>query len=119
MAYEFNTNEEILLRKVSNKGIIIAVLIFIPSVIDLGVILLRFNEITSKNSIVFSIQDILQIGIAIAFLLPLTNIGNIIKTQGNDINELMKVMQKMIIGFKIIIACLVLTVIVESIGAIL
>lgn len=116
MGYEFNKNEEILLKKISYKGIIIALLIFVPSIIDLGVIAVKVGTFANTDATVFSIQDVLQLGIAIAFLLPLANFGKIIKTQGNDINELMQGMDMMIIGFKVIIVCLVLSAAVEILG---
>jgi predicted transcriptional regulator len=119
MSYEFNNQEELLIKRVSNKGVAIAIIIFLVSLVDLIFIFIDDMSYSTIESRIYSIQDLLQIGVGLAFLLPFRNFKNVVKTSGNDIEEMIDGMGKMIIGFKIMIVCLILTFIVGIIGIIL
>jgi hypothetical protein len=82
------------------KGIYIAVIIFIVSAIDIFYILTS-SEIKPEYWVYF-VQDLLLIGVGIAFLLPFNNFRNVVTTSGNDVEEILTGMEKMTLGFKLI-----------------
>jgi uncharacterized membrane protein len=100
MSYEFSKDDELIISSISMKGIYIAAIISIISVIDIFYILTS-SEIKPEYW-VYLTQGVLQIGIGIAFLLPFNNFRNVVTTSGNDVEAILAGMEKMTLGFKLI-----------------
>ena len=101
MSYEFSKDDELIINSISMKGIFIAVILFILSAVDIFYILTS-SEIKPVYW-AYLTQDVLQIGIGIAFLLPFNNFRNVVTTSGNDVEEILAGMEKMTFGFKLIL----------------
>ncbi len=100
MSYEFSKNDELIINSISMKGIYIAGIISLISVVDIFYIFTA-SEFKSEYWVYF-VQGLLQIGIGIAFLLPFNNFRKVVTTSGNDVEEILAGMEKMTLGFKLI-----------------
>lgn len=113
MSYEFTKQEELIINRVSNKGIIIAFILVIGAIIDILAII--FSDDHSGKAIIYSLQDLTQLGVAAAFFMPFRNFKNIVKTSGNDIEETMTAMERMVLGFKIMLIAMIAVLILDLI----
>ncbi len=100
MSYEFSKDDELIINSISMKGIYIAAIISIISVVDIFYIFTA-SEFKPEYWVYF-VQGLLQIGVGIAFLLPFNNFRKVVTTSGNDVEEILAGMEKMTLGFKLI-----------------
>ena len=114
--YEFKKEEELLISRVFYKGLAIAIIVLLAAISDFFLIFIDAANFQLIRSGIYALQDLLQVGVGLAFLLPLRNFRNTVKTSGRDIEEMIQGMGKMVIGFKIMIVCLILTAIVGIIA---
>ncbi len=114
--YEFKQEEELLITRVSYKGLAIAIIILLASLSDFFLIFIDTTNFQLIRSGIYVLQDLLLVGVGLAFLFPLKNFRNTVKTSGKDIEEMIQGMRNMVIGFKIMLICLILTAVVGIIG---
>ncbi len=107
--YEFKKEEELLITRVFYKGFAIAIIILLASISDFFIIFIDTTNFQLIRSGIYALQDLLLVGVGVAFLFPLRNFRNTVKTSGKDIEEMIQGMGKMVLGFKIMIICLILT----------
>ncbi|MFW9992658.1 MAG: hypothetical protein ACFFD4_11480 [Candidatus Odinarchaeota archaeon] len=112
--FTFNEEQELLIKRVSNKGVAIAIIILLASLIDVLLLFTGDMNFSLTASKIYALQDLLVIVAGIAFLLPLRNFRNTVRP-GKDIDGMIQEMSqglgKMVTGLKIMITCFILTIV--------
>lgn len=112
MTYEFSSDEDKIIEGVGIRGLLIGLLLILVAIVNTikNVVILESINILFILTIA---QNIIAIMVAIAFILPYYDFRTLAKTEGKDIKEFMEGIQKMTIGFIIIIISMILLVISE------
>ncbi|TFF94825.1 hypothetical protein EU546_04400 [Candidatus Thorarchaeota archaeon] len=113
MKYDFGPAEDKIIDGVGIRGLLIGILLIVIAVVDTVHNVLVTGNLYNVHLILSTVQNVLVVVIAIAFILPFADYRQIAKTEGKDIDELMEGMEKMTAGFLLIIIATILTIITE------
>ena len=101
--YEFDKNQEQVIKNVATRCIIQAVLIILGSITGFLPDIIYLAHRQSEFTVILLVQAVLQIIIGILFLRPVNNFRRIASTEGSDISELMIGLKDLSISFMIIV----------------
>jgi hypothetical protein len=115
MSYEFTADEEDVIAGVGNLSLILGILIIIGGIMDFFIAQNQFSiewsDGITAELIVFIAIVLAQLVIGGVIFLPAQNLRLIKKTKGNDVEELMNGMNKLLIMTKVIIGGLITCII--------
>ncbi len=101
--YEFDKNQEQVIKNVATRCIVQAVLLAIGGIMGVLTELILLANKQFMIAIALMAQAALQIVMGILFFRPADNFRRIAGTQGRDISELMIGLNDLSVGFKIIV----------------
>jgi hypothetical protein len=112
MTYEFSSDEDKVIDGVGMRGLLIGLLLILVAIVNTikNVLILESINVLLILTIV---QNVVAVTVAIAFILPFYDFRTLAKTEGKDINEFMEGIQKMTLGYIIIIISMIILVISE------
>ena len=112
MTYEFSSDEDKTIQGVGIRGLLIGVFLILVAIVNTikNVLILDSIDILF---ILTMVQNVVAVMVAIAFILPFYDFRTLAKTKGKDIKEFMEGIQKMTLGFIIIIISMIVLVISE------
>lgn len=114
MTYEFTPEKDKIIEGVGIRGLLIGILLILVAIVNTIKNLIVLESVNILFMLTMA-QNIIAVMVAIAFILPFYDFRTLAKTEGKDIKEFMEGVQKMTIGFMIIIISMILLVITEII----
>lgn len=101
--YEFDANQEKVIKNVATRFIVIAVLLALGGIMGVLTELILLVNQQKEFAILLMAQASLQIIMGIFFFRPSDNFRRIVSTEGRDISELMIGLNDLTMGIKIIV----------------